>query len=540
MRSRKATLPVPTMKENKLIVIGGGISGLSTAIAWLKNGLGPALVLEKEPLPGGCVATFSRQGYRFETVQLVPDMEDLLDYLGVKLPWIKFEGTLSRLFLVDSASGAASATLRRFSIPADGALFEKGLIRDYPAERRNIARFFHACRAMVEELAFLSLEPTPADIVRILVKCPHIIKASNDTWKRFLGRFGFRNMELVETLDLFSSYAGLSGDRCAALLTVSAMTTALAASWRPRTAFIKLPDAMRKRVLELGGEVRAGCRAQKILFSPDGKARGVLTSQGEELVADTVVSTVDTAVFLRDLVGEERLRAARGAYGKILSRLEMSPSMLAIHLGLDGELDLEALGLDGAYNVLSAGRSAHEEAFRAWYRGRDRTERGPELSPPGGGFHFAFYSPSLNNGSPKQTLALHVTPACARPWISLSEAEPEKYLAAKEEVARNYARLLEKWLIPGLSGHISYTDVSTPATVGRYLGSPTGSCFDMMPILSQFGLNRLPLRSPFPGLYHTKFSHGIWPAMHAGLQVVDLVSGGAIMNGGARYQRREV
>jgi len=41
----------------------------------------------------------------------------------------------------------------------------------------------------------------------------------------------------------------------------------------------------------------------------------------------------------------------------------------------------------------------------------------------------------------------------------------------------------------------------------------------------------LPTRTPIKGLFVPKFSHGIWPSMQAGLQVVDMISGGKIMNG---------
>jgi phytoene dehydrogenase-like protein len=511
------------MENHKLIVIGGGISGLSTAIAWLKNLDGPVLVLEKEPMPGGCVTTFARGGYQFDTVQLIPGMDDLLGYLGIRLPMTRYRGTLSRLFLADPPS----SRLKRFAIPADTDQFEAGLAEAYPADIKNLARFFATCRAMVAELSHLTLEPTPGDILRILVKCPNIIKTSGDTWKRYLGRFRFKSPELVEILDLFSSYSGLSGDRCAALLTVSAMTTSLEGSGRPDTGFIKLPDAMRKRVRELGGEVRTGCRVTRLLF--DGNAvRGVGLSDGSELTAETVVSTIDTGVFLGNLIGPGRLDKAGGAYRKAGRNLLLSPSMLAINLGLDGNLDLKGMGLDGAYNLLTTGRPAHERAYSLWdKRLQDRDT---------GSFHFAFYSPSLYNGSDKQTLVIHATPVTAEPWMTLRDGDPEKYAAAKKEAADHYVALLEKWVIPDLSKHIVLTDVSTPATVGRFLGSPGGSCYDMMPVLSQFGLKRLPLRTPFKGLYHTKFSHGIWPAMHAGLQVIDLITGGSVMNRGARYQ----
>ena len=514
------------MSEYKLIVIGAGISGLSTAIAWLLNREGPVLVLEKEKAVGGCVASFARKGYRFDTVQVIPDMSDLLEYLGLDLALERYEGILSRLFLVEGAN------VRRFDIPADGDAFEARLCETYPSEARSISRFFRFSLAMIDELEHLALEPSFLDILKILLRCPRIIRTSGDTWKRYLARFGFKDKTLIETLDLFSSYAGLSGDRCAALLTVSAMATSLQSSWRPKKAFVSAPFAMVKRIRELGGEVRTCTKVEELLIG-DGKAvQGVVTGDGEKLYSRTVVSTVDSAVFLQTLIGQDCLNRSGAAYKKAAENLKMSPSMISIHAGVDDGFDLSSYGIDGAYNILSTGRASHEASYENWRRGyADGTLNADD-------FHIAFYSPSLQTKADKQTLVIHVTPVNAENWIALRNQARGEYETKKNTVAEQYLRLIESHVIPGLCRNITYLDVATPATFARYLGSPTGSCHDMMPVLSQFGLNRLPLRSPVKGLYHTKFSHGIWPAMHSGLQVMDMITGGKVMNGGARYVKR--
>lgn len=512
------------MIEYELIVIGAGISGLSTAIAWHLNREGPVLVLEKEPVAGGCVASFARQGFRFDTVQVIPDMTDLLEYLGLDLELKRYEGILSRLFLV------RDGVVQRLDIPAGADEFEAYLCRAYPADAANIRRFFRYTRAMIDELGFLSLEPGSLDVLKILYHCPHIVRTSGDTWKKFLSRFRFKDKDLIETLDLFSSYAGLSGDQCAALLTVSAMATSLQSSWRPEKAFVTVPSLMVRRVRALGGEVRNGVCVESLLFSDDGtRVRGVRTADGEEFFAQTIVSTVDSSVFLNTFLGTQRLKSHGGLYKKSASKLRMSPSMILIHAGVDDGLDLSSFDIDGAYHVLSTGREAHEWAYRQWQQGEAQVSLDKES------FHVAFYSPSLQTKAAKQTLVIHVAPVTAGYWIDLRRQDPEEYAAEKSRVAEEYISLLEKYVLPGLTSHIRFLDVATPATFARYLGSPTGSCHDMMPLLSQFGLNRLPLRSPVEGLFHTKFSHGIWPAMHSGLQVIDLVTGGKVMNGGARY-----
>jgi hypothetical protein len=166
----------------------------------------------------------------------------------------------------------------------------------------------------------------------------------------------------------------------------------------------------------------------------------------------------------------------------------------------------------------------------------DSWERG-ELLMRDDCFHFAVYSDSAAAGG-KNNLVIHVTPAPIGDWAILRERDPGRYRAEKERIADFYIRKVEEYLIPGLSEHIVLKDVSSPATYARWLGSPTGSNFDMLPVPGNFGKNRLGTRTPVKNLYLPKFSHGIWPSMQAGIQVADMISGGKIMGGAARYTRR--
>ncbi|MHA1355220.1 MAG: NAD(P)-binding protein, partial [Candidatus Heimdallarchaeota archaeon] len=69
---------IPTKKMG-LIVIGGGISGLSAALTWaLYHDVEkePVLLIEKEPKTGGYVTSYERQGYQFDTCQMIPDISE--------------------------------------------------------------------------------------------------------------------------------------------------------------------------------------------------------------------------------------------------------------------------------------------------------------------------------------------------------------------------------------------------------------------------------------------------------------------------------
>ena len=204
----------------------------------------------------------------------------------------------------------------------------------------------------------------------------------------------------------------------------------------------------------------------------------------------------------------------------------MAPSSFTVHLGLDDRLDLKSMGFDCGYNVLTTGRTAHEAAFRSWSKGEPFDD--PEH------FHLAVISPSAVTGG-KNTLIIHVNPEPMGEWETLRNTDYPAYLAGKEKRASRYIRLVERYMIPNLTEHILLTDIATPATYARYIGSTQGANSDMLAVPGNFGKNRLPTRTPVKNLFVPKFSQGIWPSLQAGLQVVDMITGGAVMNGASRY-----
>jgi all-trans-retinol 13,14-reductase len=502
----------------KLIIIGAGIAGLSTALAWKK--VYPkenVLLIEKNNIPGGCVGTFSRQGYKFDTTQIIPDITNLLEFYDVEVPLVKFENYYARLFMADTKS----ITSKIVEIPSLFEDFEKMMIEKYPEDKKGIMAFFLYCQQMHDELNYLKTEPKWYQIPKILFKCTKIIINSNKTYHQFLKKFKFKNPEVFQVFDTFSSFSGLSGDKCAALLTACAMVTTLKGSYRPKKGFIQFPVALKKKFLEKGGEIRTNIAVEKILIE-NGKTKGVQFFNGEKIYADFVVSTADTKVNFEKLIGEETLIKANKNYYNKLRSVKMSPSGFSINIGLDDDIDLNALGFNCGYNVLTSSINAHAKMFDAWQKGK--------LIVSDEDFHLAVICPSLMTGG-KQTLIIHVIPVPSEKWINLYETDYNQYLFEKKKMCDFYIKKVEQYMIPNLSKHIVIIDISTPASFKRRIGSPSGSQYDMLPVPSNFGKNRISSRTPIKGLFIPKFSHGIWPSMQAGLQVIDMISGGKIMHG---------
>ena len=512
-------------KTYRLIIIGAGIAGLSTALAWLKihpEDRNQIVVFEKNRIPGGCVTTFAKKGFRFDTTQIIPDVSGLLKFLEVDISMKKFEKIYARIFFADTVSGNVSI----IPIPSSAQDFLNQLMNAYPEDKKTIQHFFRYCHAMHNELRYLKTEPKWYQLPRILLKCRKIILNSNRSYHQFLQSFKFKNKEVFRILDIFSSFSGLSGDRCSALLTTSAMVATLKGSFRPDKGFIQFPLALKNKLVTNGGIVKTNSPVSKIIIE-NNKATGVLLGDGKQIFGENIISTADTKYTFQELVGFDILKKASVKYFNKVNNCKMSASAFTIHLGLDEKLDLKSLGFNCGYNVLSSCPDAHIKIFEAWERN--------ELICSDEIFHLAVICPSLLTGG-KQNMIIRVVPVPSKYWIDLRENDYSRYTQEKNTIADFYINKVDQYMVSGLKAHILFRDVSTPATFKRYIGSPTGSQYDMMPVPENFGKNRLKTRTPITGLFVPKFSHGIWPSMQAGLQVVDMITGGKIMHGNSSYR----
>lgn len=511
--------------KKSLIVIGAGLTGLSTGLTWtLYHDVQsePVLIIEKNSKTGGYVTSYQRQGYQFDTCQMIPNISELLSFFGISVDLKEYKGYYMRIFLVDTSTDK----VRVINLPSGFKTFKNELVQKYPHNAKAIRNFLDYSRAMYLELFKLKVEPTFLEVLNTLFVCPKIVKNASKTFKEYFARFNITEPDVAEIFSIFAEFSGLPADRVAAPVPVSAMNSLLDGAFRPKGGFIEFPKKFEEKYLSQGGEFLLNTRVDKILVQ-NGEAKGVRLEDGREIYSDLVVTTVDPKVALQEMVDLEVIRSLDAKYAAKVETVKMSTSSMNISIGLDDEIDLAGLGLDCGYNVITTGGDVYDRLF-------DDMEKG-KIGYTDEKFRLGVICPSLTTGG-RPNITLRVVPMGMGDWAQMRAKNPEKYKEAKRQWADFFIAKTEKYLIPDLKKHIKVVDVSTPATYARYSGSPSGAIYDMAPYPDNFGRTRLKMRTPIKGLFQPKFLHSVFASLLAGMQVNDMFTNRAVMGGNARYE----
>ena len=481
------------------------------------------LIVEKNPVSGGYVTTFSRKGYRFDTCQMVSNVSDILDYFGVAIDFHEFAQDFVRVYKVDPATDK----VKTFELFTQGEAFEEQLIKLFPGDAAKLRRFFGYSQVMFNEIYGLKYAPRFSDIMEMLVKCPKVVRNRNKTFAEYLKMFGIDNPEIGLMFQVFSGMCGLPNDRIAALLTVGVMYSLREKACRPNGRFIELPQKMEQRYRAMGGQMLLKSEVEKIIVDEKG-VRGIRLKDGSIIRSRNIISTIDIKRTMENLVGLDILRALNPGYAVKLDSVRMTTSTFTVHLGIDDVRVLTGLGLPCGYGLVTMGNDAYAKLFPSCENN--------EFKLSTGCFYLGYSCPPPSDRE-KPVLSIQAAPVPVNNWARLRNADPGIYLKEKEKAADVLINIMEKYVIPDLRKHIVVRDIATPATYVRFSGSPTGSIYDMAAVPDNFGANRLPVITPVKGLLAPKFAHGVFGAMNSGLQAVDILMDGKLMHGNSRFKK---
>jgi phytoene dehydrogenase-like protein len=435
------------MSSGSVIVIGGGVAGLSAGIYAAANGY-ETTVFEMHTQPGGLCTSWDRQGYTFDGCihwfvggKAGSGFRSLWEEVGATdgIGLIPHD-RLSTILDPEGHALTLWADLDRFGSEGRSA---------WPNEARGFKAIVHGARVMAT--AGSSVPATPPDMMGLVDGLKMLVK-SGASFRKMRTYFATSMEDLsAEFTDPFLRRAireAITEPRMSAMAFLGTLGWFEAgdANW-VEGGSLGFARKLEGRLLALGGHVSYGSRVERILVEGD-RAVGVRLADGSEHRADHVIGAADGHATIFEMLS--------GAYvdarvRELYEKLEPFPPIIQVSLGVDMDLSdrpwSHVLLLDEGTQV------GGKDVSAVWTH------------------HYSYDRSMAPAGKSAITTILA---ADLEPWQDLRDTDRVAYKAKKAAVADEVIAIVER-AYPGIREHIEVVDVATPATYVRYTGNWRGS-----------------------------------------------------------------
>lgn len=443
--------------DTEVIIIGAGLAGLTSAILLGEMGI-KTVVIERSPVPGGLLRSYTRQGidctvglHYFGPAgkgELLGQMFDILGVTeGLKLRRLGTQGILERYIFDDLT----------FNLPATLPAFKQTLYDLYPDETDAIDAVISTLQTMSQGLR---LDPGGR-----LQSSPFSVAGADQSMEELLTAAGC-SKKLHDVLCVHGFWTGLPMDKCPAPLLLYTLGALLMSAWDLGCTGRQMAEIYAARARETGTDLLLGDPVEQILLQ-EGRACGVRLKSGRGFSCKNILAGIHPKLVL-PMLPEGAIPAE---YKKGLLQLAETGSAVCVHLLVDEKHQkardynmfrihkVDGADLDGTFiQVRPSGRTGYNRvtiirgsAYSDWHRWHD-TQTG-------------------NRG--------------------------EDYQQAKMNAARPLIETAGEVLGP--LGDYRLLDVSTPLTMRDWATSPEGSIYGLMRSVTldlQYAvMTRMPLRS---------------------------------------------
>ena len=456
------------------VVIGSGFGGLAAAVRLGARGF-RVTVLERLDRIGGRASVLSMAGHVFDrgpTIVTAPFLfEDLWRLAGRTMADDVDLRALSPIYTIrfdDGVEIACHADRQRMR-----DMVERMFPRDLEGYDRFMALARRICQVGFEQLSDQPF-PSAADMLRI---APDLLRLGGWRSVHALVASHVRDPRLRVML---SFHPLLIGGNPFSAPGIYCLIPDLEQQWGvhyPIGGVGRLVEGLAGLVRHLGGRVRTSAPVDRILVE-EGRAKGVVLASGESITADIVVSNADATRTYRDLAGSaDRGRPAATR----LIKPRHSMGLMVWYFGVRGHYDhvghhtiLLGPRYRGLLDDIFTTKRLTEDFSLYLHR---PTATDPSVAPPGCDTFYALCPvPNLESGID---------------WAHAAETRRQAI-----------ERRLETTLLPGLSGRIVTSHVTTPQDFQDDYLSEHGAGFGLEPVLAQSAWFRPHNRSnSIDGLY---------------------------------------
>ena len=291
--------------EKSVIIIGGGLGGLTAACLLCKEGY-RVTVLEKHCTAGGGLHTFRRGGMSYETgIHYISGFQPG----GVLRKFYTYLGIFDRLKIKPLDPGAFDV----ICVKEDGSRYPVGVGKErfigqwgrlFPAEKENIRRYVEDLYAMADRFYLCNMR-FPDEDMQDLYQSEEIAVPVGEYIARYIGDERLRNLPAWNN-------ALYAGNRETTPIYVHAIISRLFIEGASR--FVggsqQLADAMCGLIREYGGEVICGDGVKEIV-AKNREVKYVLTEKGRRYEAGMYISSLHPANTLEMIDPSQFTKAYR-------------------------------------------------------------------------------------------------------------------------------------------------------------------------------------------------------------------------------------
>lgn len=450
----------------KIVIIGGGVAGLSAGIYAKLNGFDTEII-EMHSITGGQCTAWDRKGYRFDYCLhwLVGTRKGPFNDI-----WKETNVLNDNVDIIDHEiyTKVIAEDGREFIIYTDLKKWEEYLCKLAPEDDIKIKEMCNDMR----KSAFLQPFSDPPG----LRKFRHIVnsmfsmmpvmvlfmKYGRKSCDEYFKKLGFKNEFLRNSLN------SIYGSR-----DFSALAFIMMFAWFNQKnagyligGSLPLAQRMTTRYNDLGGILRTKSRVTKIVVEND-VAKGVLLSDGTEIKADYIISAADGYFTLFNMLEGKYLdKKIKKAY----ENWNLFTPIVQVSFGIN--------------KIIKSDVPAEMYMIKDQMIGRTKTMSGYSV------MNYSFdHTMAPEN---KSVMVMRFD----SPWELWKDIDTTAYKNEKAQIEKDATALLEK-RFPGISSDIEVCDVATPVTDVKYTGVWKGSYEGFMPSSKNLMNN---LNMAIPGL----------------------------------------
>ncbi|MGD0335833.1 MAG: NAD(P)/FAD-dependent oxidoreductase [Candidatus Omnitrophota bacterium] len=469
-----------------VIIIGAGIGGLVAGNILAKNGM-KVLILEKNPVPGGAVTTYYRNGYPIDIIHSICGLEKehflgrILDYLNITEQFKPIETDKAFIYFPkDNKKPVFCYT--------DLNKYKNELKNLFPNEKIGIENLFNKMEKMWDkETSQCYYAPSLFKLFLYPAMFPSLFKYRNYTFNGMLNEF-LKSEDLKNIISVIWPYLGLDQSHVSGLY----LATAIISYHKEKNYFVKsgfgkISDALAANFIKLGGIINYNVKIEKIILENKTVINRIEDNHHNSYYSKLFVSNIDSKKTFLELINKDSLPSRVNRH---INSLTMSVSAIQIHIVADAEIDKEYIS---AGSIVLPCDIDFENKFLSSRSQKCNSKISFVLNIR----KLQDFIPSASDNI--YTFNVAICPTNYTLWINFKEKHREKeYTDIKDKIGTLAVTELKKYFS---IREVKFVNVLTPLSFENWLNATEGAIYDLAHTPQQTLLNRLKHRTFLKNLF---------------------------------------